>query len=237
MEFCFSDTTRIHATEHTSRGVYPAPDADPYPYPTTAHRFAASGTDDAADDAAIPADAPVTVVDAVPASNTAAVAVGADVPPPSTLAVIEPNVDIAEALQHLLQTLPGVARVATMTTSEDLLRSLATDAEVSGFAALGRNTPDVTVPEIVFLDSGKACTGSAGSNQRLRASIEELRRTLPSTALVLLSVYPDRMPSDLRGMVSASIRKDTSRQELEALVAQVRARRIRGDTMTQAAGF
>lgn len=260
MEFCFTDSTRIAAADDSTRGVYPAPDL--YPYPPTTSTFSTSTTPAMDTDSGTPE---VSIVTGVPAADSIALTVSASderdtdeadeaatteaeaaveieptvaAAPASTLAVIEPNTDIAEALQHLLQTLPGVASVATLSTSDELLRSLASAAEVSGFAAPAQafTAADVTVPEIIFLDTGKACDTSARDARHLRDSIEELRRTLPSTALVLMSVYPDRLQSDLRGMVTACIRKDTSRSELADLIARVRTARAGHPAHTDVAG-
>lgn len=247
MEFCNTDRigtgTGTGAHDGSNRGLYPAPDRD-------------ERTDA---EAAVDIDTALVVPPrrlrraTSPANSTEVRAMSSSPAAGSILCIIEPNADIAEGLQHLLHTLPGVERVVAHATTAELLQAAAncanasidittTDAAESADVVAFSATVSATTraahaqPDIVLFDAGRACDSDARSWSQVRASMLEIQRTLPGSALVLMSVYPERLPDAVRTLATASIRKDTTRQELAELISQVRRLRADACTLADAAG-
>lgn len=112
--------------------------------------------------------------------------------------LIDPDEDCREALGLLISDVPGVGPVWTAAALDEALRIVRDER-----------------PAIVFLDS-----------PRIPESVEivqTLRAAAPDAAIVLLCLYPERMPAAIASAVDRCVHKDVSYAELEALTLRLMA--------------
>jgi hypothetical protein len=122
------------------------------------------------------------------------------------LMLIEPDDDCADALEALLASVDGVGSVSVVQTLDDALRAL---------------DDGVTRPAAVFIATHSPTTA-------LLDTLLSVRRRLPGAAIILLSVYPERVPAGVAALVDRCISKDTDRRELQELLETLTPRSIGG---------
>jgi len=112
--------------------------------------------------------------------------------------LLDPDEDCREALGMLISDVPGVGPVWTAAGLADALRIVRDER-----------------PAIIFLD----CPRSPKTVE----VVEALRAAAPDAAIVLLCIYPERMPAAVTTTVDRCVHKDVSYAELEALTLQLLA--------------
>ena len=125
--------------------------------------------------------------------------------------IIDHDRDCIDALEMLLDDMPGVASVASAPSAA---AAIATFDARDALDAFGRSARR---PDIILIDPQVRVDRIAS----LQATLRALRQRLPDSAIVLLSVYPGSTNRALAGLVDRSIQKDTSYRELRALIAEL----------------
>lgn len=120
--------------------------------------------------------------------------------------IIDEDRDCADALETLLEDMPGVGSVATASSASAALATL-------------HDSRLAHLPDVIFIDPQTRVDRVAST----QATFRELRRRLPQAAIVLLNVYPCGITRSLRGLVDYALRKDTSYRELHDLIDAVTA--------------
>ncbi len=110
--------------------------------------------------------------------------------------LIDPDEDCREALGLLISDIPGIGPVWTAAALDEALRTVRDER-----------------PAIIYLDCPR-CPEAI-------AIVQTLRAAAPATAIVLLCIYPERLPAAIAHAVDHCIHKDVSYAELKALTLRL----------------
>jgi DNA-binding NtrC family response regulator len=113
-----------------------------------------------------------------------------------TILIVDDDVDCRDAFESLLTEMPGVGNVQA-------------GAPDDGIASIG-----VEPPDLIFIDCRARIQLNLGIVQMLKC----LRQHAPDASIILMCLYPERLPHAARALLDRSIHKDVSYRELEDLV-------------------
>jgi DNA-binding NtrC family response regulator len=121
----------------------------------------------------------------------------------ATILIVDDDVDCRDAFESLLTDMPGVGAVRVGSPRD-------------GIATIGAE-----LPALIFID----CRARLQLNLGIVQMLKRLREYAPGASIVLMCLYPERLPRAARALLDRSIHKDVSYQELADLVRDVLAER------------
>jgi DNA-binding NtrC family response regulator len=114
----------------------------------------------------------------------------------ATVLIVDDDVDCRDAFESLLTEMPGVGAVRTGALDD-------------GISALC-----VEPPDLIFID----CRARLQLNLGIVQMLKRIRQQAPDASIILMCLYPERLPHAARALLDRSIQKDVSYRDLEVLV-------------------